>query len=62
MDREEAENFLSVAETSGVQRIIYLGGLGEMGPELSEHLKSRAEVVRILQSRRIQTTVPKGRE
>ena len=57
MDREGAENFLNAAENSGVQRIIYLGGLGETGPELSEHLKSRAEVGRILQSGRIQTTV-----
>jgi uncharacterized protein YbjT (DUF2867 family) len=57
MDREGAENFLNAAESSGVQRIIYLGGLGETGPELSEHLKSRAEVGSILQSGRIQTTV-----
>lgn len=57
MDREGAENFLNAAEKSGVQRIIYLGGLGEMGSELSEHLKSRAEVGRILQSGRIETTV-----
>lgn len=57
MDREGAENFLNAAECSGVQRIIYLGGLGEMGSELSEHLKSRAEVGRILQSGRIETTV-----
>jgi uncharacterized protein YbjT (DUF2867 family) len=57
MDREGAENFLNAAESSGVKRIIYLGGLGETGPELSEHLKSRAEVGRILQLGRIQTTV-----
>jgi len=57
MDRAGAENFLNAAESSGVQRIIYLGGLGETGSELSEHLKSRAEVGRILQSGRIQTTV-----
>ena len=56
-DREGAESFLNAAESSGVQRIIYLGGLGETGPELSEHLKSRAEVGRILQSGRIGTTV-----
>jgi uncharacterized protein YbjT (DUF2867 family) len=57
MDREGAANFLKAAESSGVQRIIYLGGLGEMGPELSEHLKSRAEVGRILQSGQIRTTI-----
>jgi len=57
MDREGAENFLNAAERSGVRRIIYLGGLGETGPQLSEHLRSRAEVGNILQSGRIRTTV-----
>lgn len=57
MDRLGAENFLGAAESSGVERVIYLGGLGETGPELSEHLKSRVEVGRILQSGRIRTTV-----
>ncbi|HXZ90025.1 MAG TPA: NAD(P)H-binding protein [Candidatus Dormibacteraeota bacterium] len=57
MDLEGAKNFLDAAESSGVRRIIYLGGLGETGSGLSEHLKSRAEVGRILQSGRIPTTV-----
>jgi len=56
-DRDGARNFLDGAESSGVRRIIYLGGLGETGSGLSEHLKSRAEVGRILQSGRIPTTV-----
>jgi uncharacterized protein YbjT (DUF2867 family) len=56
-DRLGAENFLRAAESSGVKRIIYLGGLGEAGPGLSEHLRSRAEVGRILQSGQVQTTV-----
>jgi uncharacterized protein YbjT (DUF2867 family) len=55
MDRVGAENFLHAAESMGVERIIYLGGLGETG--LSEHLKSRAEVGTILQSGRVRTTV-----
>jgi uncharacterized protein YbjT (DUF2867 family) len=55
MDRVGAENFLRAAEKMGVERIIYLGGLGETG--LSEHLKSRAEVGMILQSGRVRTTV-----
>jgi len=55
MDRVGAENFLRAAESVGVQRIIYLGGLGETG--LSEHLRSRAEVGAILQSGRVRTTV-----
>jgi uncharacterized protein YbjT (DUF2867 family) len=56
-DRLGAENFLKAAENAGVRRIIYLGGLGEPGPSLSEHLRSRAEVGRILQSGQVQTTV-----
>ncbi len=56
-DRSAAENFLRAAEDTGVQRIIYLGGLGETGDELSEHLSSRLEVSRILQSGSAKTTV-----
>ena len=56
-DREGAKNFLDAAERSGVRRVIYLGGLGETSSSLSEHLKSRTEVGRILQSGRIPTTV-----
>ncbi len=36
-DRQGAENFAAAAETEGVRRIVYLGGLGEG----SEHLASR---------------------
>lgn len=43
-DRRAAENFGAAAKAAGVQRIIYLGGLGEDGPELSAHLQSRHEV------------------
>ena len=57
MDRQGAENFLHAADDSGVERIIYLGGLGEMSSELSEHLRSRAEVGGILQSGNVRTTV-----
>ena len=56
-DRKCAQNFLRAAEEAGVQRIIYLGGLGETGDRLSKHLASRQEVARILQSRSIRTTV-----
>lgn len=47
-DREAAENFGRVAAEQGVRRIIYLGGLGETGAELSKHLRSRHEVGRLL--------------
>ena len=55
-DRRCAENFLRVAEKAGVRRIVYLGGLGETGKGLSEHLSSRQEVARILQSGAVKTT------
>jgi uncharacterized protein YbjT (DUF2867 family) len=43
-DREAAENFGRAAREAGVQRIVYLGGLGADGPDLSAHLRSRHEV------------------
>ena len=43
MDRQAAENFGAAARAAGVQRIIYLGRLGEE-PGLSAHLRSRHEV------------------
>lgn len=39
-----AETFGRAAVRAGVPRIIYLGGLGETGQGLSEHLSSRREV------------------
>jgi uncharacterized protein YbjT (DUF2867 family) len=38
------------AETAGVRQIVYLGGLGEEGEELSPHLRSRLETGRALAS------------
>lgn len=49
-DKEAARNFISAANKEGLKRIIYLGALGESGDNLSEHLKSRAEVATILSS------------
>ncbi len=43
-----AETFGKAAAVAGVSRIIYLGGLGETGEGLSEHLSSRREVERSL--------------
>jgi hypothetical protein len=39
-----AGHFVKTAERAGVNRIIYLGGLGEMADNLSEHLKGRQRV------------------
>lgn len=55
-DHDAAENFVRAAEQAGVRRVIYLGGLGETGDDLSEHLKSRLEVANILRSGKFATT------
>jgi uncharacterized protein YbjT (DUF2867 family) len=56
-DRLAARNFVEAAERSGLRRVIYLGGLGETGDNLSEHLASRLEVARILREGKFLTTV-----
>ncbi len=43
-DRRMAQAFASAAAEARVSRILYLGGLGETGEHLSEHLSSRREV------------------
>lgn len=55
-DRKAAHTMVKAAEDAGLSKIIYLGGLGKDDPELSEHLKSRTEVARILQSGKVPTT------
>jgi uncharacterized protein YbjT (DUF2867 family) len=47
-DRTAAHNFADAARSAGVERIVYLGGLGDDEEELSAHLHSRQEVGRIL--------------
>ncbi len=49
-DRTGAQNFANAARDAGVQRIIYLGGLGRSSDQLSTHLRSRQEVGEILRS------------
>ncbi|MGV9279559.1 SDR family oxidoreductase [Streptomyces sp. NPDC003730] len=59
-DRRAARVFAERAEAAGVRRIVYLGGLTPPGVpegELSPHLRSRAEVGRILLASRVPTTV-----
>lgn len=56
LDRKAAENFAAAATGAGLERIIYLGGLGGDEDSLSEHLKSRTEVGRILQASGVPTT------
>ena len=47
-ERRSARTFATAASAAGVDRVVYLGGLGEEGDELSEHLRSRREVESIL--------------
>jgi len=47
-DRLGAQNFAGAAKAAGVERIIYLGGLGDETQPLSPHLRSRQEVGHIL--------------
>ena len=48
-DRQGALNMAAVAAACGLERIIYLGGLGDRDdPRLSRHRRSRHEVERIL--------------
>ena len=56
-DRAMATLFAKAAEQAGLERILYLGGLGEMGSGLSEHLASRREVEHVLASGRTPVTV-----
>ena len=53
-DRRAAHGFAAAARATGVNRIVYLGGLGE-GAELSAHLRSRQEVGSILRHGGVQT-------
>lgn len=43
-----ARNFGRAARAAGVQRIIYLGALGDPGTDLAAHLRSRQETGRVL--------------
>ena len=56
-DLDLAFAFGKAALDAGVQRIIYLGGLGETGPGLSEHLSSRRDVESALGSAGVPVTV-----
>ncbi len=56
-DMQAARNFRLAAERAGVQRLVYLGGLGCREQGLSPHLDSRLRVAQELQSGSIPTTV-----
>ena len=48
LDAEAATNFGQAAADAGVERIVYLGGLGRDDDDLSAHLRSRREVEGLL--------------
>ena len=56
-DAEAARTFARAAAAVGVDRIIYLGGLGQDGDRLSRHLRSRREVERLLGGTGVPVTV-----
>jgi uncharacterized protein YbjT (DUF2867 family) len=53
-DRQGAVVFSEACRLAGVRQIVYLGGLGE-GSDLSDHLRSRQEVGRILRESGVPT-------
>jgi uncharacterized protein YbjT (DUF2867 family) len=55
VEESVAAAFAAAAREAGVRRIVYLGGLTPEGEELSDHLRSRAEVGRILLSSGVPT-------
>ncbi len=56
-DAEAARAFATAAAKQGVRQIIYLGGLGEEGSDMSAHLRSRREVEELLGSTGVPVTV-----
>jgi uncharacterized protein YbjT (DUF2867 family) len=56
-DAAGARNFAAAAGRAGLERVIYLGGLGADDVDVSAHLRSRREVERILRSGPVPVTV-----
>ena len=56
-DAEAARAFAKVAADQGVQQIVYMGGLGEEGSDMSAHLRSRREVEKLLGETGVPVTV-----
>jgi uncharacterized protein YbjT (DUF2867 family) len=56
-DADAARNFGAAAAEAGVERIVYLGGLGDDDGSLSAHLRSRREVEGLLGAGGVPVTV-----
>ncbi len=57
LDAEAARAFGAAARKAGLERIVYLGGLGDDSDELSPHLRSRREVEGLLGAAGVPVTV-----
>jgi len=55
-DADAAWTFAEAAAAAGLQRIVYLGGLGDDSDDLSAHLRSRREVEQLLGSAGVPVT------
>jgi uncharacterized protein YbjT (DUF2867 family) len=55
-DVQAARNFALAAKVAGVQRIIYLGGLGDPDSALSDHLRSRQKTGAVLRETGVNVT------
>ncbi len=55
-DAAAARTFAQAAADAGVDRIVYLGGLGDDGDDLSAHLRSRRQVEELLGSAGVPVT------
>lgn len=56
-DARAAASFGEQAQASGLEQIVYLGGLGQDGDELSPHLRSRRQVETLLGAAGVPVTV-----
>jgi uncharacterized protein YbjT (DUF2867 family) len=57
IDRRAATNVASAAEDAGVSQIVFLGGLGDDAPDLSPHLRSRAETAKVFVAGAVPVTI-----
>ncbi|SDT38886.1 Uncharacterized conserved protein YbjT, contains NAD(P)-binding and DUF2867 domains [Friedmanniella luteola] len=57
LDAQAARHFSAAAAQAGVERIIYLGGLGREDQDLSDHLRSRRQVEQLLAEDGVPVTV-----
>ncbi|MEO6881715.1 MAG: NAD(P)H-binding protein [Mycobacteriaceae bacterium] len=55
-DADAARTFAASAKAAGIERIVYLGGLGDDADDLSAHLRSRREVEKLLGSAGVPVT------